>query len=104
MAITRNDRTLRKFRRERLIGRYLLNPAVKGLSKLGMRTALATELPPSLTTASWATSRLRSPNTTLAPSAMNRSAIAYPIPCAPPVITAVRPSSNTMAARPLLVN
>lgn len=36
--------TLQKFRRERLIGRYVLNPAVKGLSKLGVRTAMATEL------------------------------------------------------------
>jgi deazaflavin-dependent oxidoreductase (nitroreductase family) len=40
---TDNDKTLRKFRRERAVGR-LLNPAVKGLSKLGLRTALATEL------------------------------------------------------------
>jgi deazaflavin-dependent oxidoreductase (nitroreductase family) len=39
-----NDKTLRKFRRERAIGHYLLNPAVKGLSKLGLRTAMATEL------------------------------------------------------------
>jgi deazaflavin-dependent oxidoreductase (nitroreductase family) len=40
-----NDaKTLRKFRRERAVGRYLLNPAVKGLGLLGMRTAMATEL------------------------------------------------------------
>jgi deazaflavin-dependent oxidoreductase (nitroreductase family) len=39
-----NDKTLRKFRRERALGRYLLNPAVKGLSRLGVRTAIATEL------------------------------------------------------------
>jgi len=39
-----DDKTLRKFRRERAIGHYLFNPAVKGLSKLGLRTALATEL------------------------------------------------------------
>ena len=39
-----NDKTLRKFRRERALGHYLLNPAVKGLSKLGLRTAMATEL------------------------------------------------------------
>ncbi|WP_167103031.1 nitroreductase family deazaflavin-dependent oxidoreductase [Mycobacterium sp. DL592] len=44
MAIIGADKTLRKFRRERLIGRYLLNPAVKGLSRLGVRTTLATEL------------------------------------------------------------
>ena len=37
------DKTLRKFRRERAVGR-LLNPAVQGLSRLGLRTALATEL------------------------------------------------------------
>jgi deazaflavin-dependent oxidoreductase (nitroreductase family) len=44
MTNTYDDKTLRKFHRERAIGRYLLNPAVKGLSKLGLRTALATEL------------------------------------------------------------
>jgi deazaflavin-dependent oxidoreductase (nitroreductase family) len=40
---TDDDKTLRKFRRERAVGR-LLNPAVKGLSRIGLRTALATEL------------------------------------------------------------
>jgi deazaflavin-dependent oxidoreductase (nitroreductase family) len=40
---TGDYKTLRKFRRERAVGR-LLNPAVKGLSRLGLRTALATEL------------------------------------------------------------
>jgi deazaflavin-dependent oxidoreductase (nitroreductase family) len=44
MTNANDDKTLRKFRRERAIGHYLLNPAVKGLSKLGLRTALATEL------------------------------------------------------------
>jgi deazaflavin-dependent oxidoreductase (nitroreductase family) len=44
MTNTKGDKTLRKFRRERAIGHYLLNPAVKGLSKLGLRTAMATEL------------------------------------------------------------
>jgi deazaflavin-dependent oxidoreductase (nitroreductase family) len=44
MASTNEDKTLRKFRRERALGRYLLNPAVKGLSRLGVRTAMATEL------------------------------------------------------------
>lgn len=39
-----DQKTLRKFRRERAIGHYLLNPAVRGLSRLGVRTALATEL------------------------------------------------------------
>lgn len=38
------DHTLRKFRRERAFGRYLLNPIVKGMGKLGLRTALAAEL------------------------------------------------------------
>ncbi|MUL65016.1 nitroreductase [Mycobacterium sp. CBMA 234] len=38
------DETLRKFRRERAIGRYLVNPVVKALTGLGVRTAMATEL------------------------------------------------------------
>ncbi|MGU3292051.1 nitroreductase/quinone reductase family protein [Williamsia sp. M5A3_1d] len=43
---TKADRSaaLRKFRRERLIGRYVANPAVLALRKLGVRTDLATEL------------------------------------------------------------
>ncbi|WP_328354761.1 nitroreductase family deazaflavin-dependent oxidoreductase [Mycobacterium sp. NBC_00419] len=44
MAITDTDKTLRKFRRERLLGRYVFNPMVQGLSRLGVRTTLATEL------------------------------------------------------------
>jgi deazaflavin-dependent oxidoreductase (nitroreductase family) len=44
MASTNQNKTLRKFRRERALGRYLLNPAVKGLSRLGVRTTMATEL------------------------------------------------------------
>ncbi|ORW97156.1 nitroreductase [Mycobacterium sp. IEC1808] len=44
MTSTNEQKTLRKFRRERAIGRYLLNPAVKGLSAIGVRTAMATEL------------------------------------------------------------
>ena len=44
MTSTNQDKTLRKFRRERAIGRYLLNPAVRGLSRVGVRTAMATEL------------------------------------------------------------
>ena len=44
MTSTNEDTTLRKFRRERALGRYLLNPAVKGLSRLGVRTTMATEL------------------------------------------------------------
>ena len=43
MTNSDHDKTLRKFRRERAVGR-LLNPAVQGLSKLGLRTAMATEL------------------------------------------------------------
>jgi deazaflavin-dependent oxidoreductase (nitroreductase family) len=43
-AVTNSDdRTLRKFRRERAVGR-LLNPVVQGLSRIGLRSALATEL------------------------------------------------------------
>lgn len=37
-------RALRKFRRERLIGRYLANPTVALLGRLGIRTTFATEL------------------------------------------------------------
>jgi deazaflavin-dependent oxidoreductase (nitroreductase family) len=44
MTNTRDGKTLRKFHRERAIGRYLLNPTVKALSRLGLRTAMATEL------------------------------------------------------------
>ena len=43
----RENRTtpvVRKFRRERLIGRYLANPIVGMLSRLGIRTTYATEL------------------------------------------------------------
>ena len=35
---------VRKFRRERIIGRYLANPTVAFLSRLGVRTTFATEL------------------------------------------------------------
>ena len=42
--MTNTEKTLRKFRRERALGRYVLNPVVKGMSKVGLRTALATEL------------------------------------------------------------
>ena len=44
MTNTHDQKTLRKFRRERAIGRYLLNPAVKAFGRLGLRTAMATEL------------------------------------------------------------
>jgi deazaflavin-dependent oxidoreductase (nitroreductase family) len=44
MTNTDDDKTLRKFRRERAVGRYVFNPAVRGLSRLGLRIALATEL------------------------------------------------------------
>ena len=43
MTNTDDDKTLRKFRRERAVGR-LLNPAVKGLSRIGLRTSMAAEL------------------------------------------------------------
>lgn len=35
---------LRKFRRERIVGRYVANPAVAVLRRLGIRTTFATEL------------------------------------------------------------
>lgn len=38
------DRQVRKFRRERLVGRYVANPAVRGLAAVGVTTRLATEL------------------------------------------------------------
>jgi deazaflavin-dependent oxidoreductase (nitroreductase family) len=44
MTNTHDQKTLRKFRRERAIGRYLLNPTVKAMGRIGLRTAMATEL------------------------------------------------------------
>ncbi len=44
MTNTHDAKTLQKFRRERAFGRYVLNPTVRGLSRLGLRIALATEL------------------------------------------------------------
>ncbi|MGB9222539.1 nitroreductase/quinone reductase family protein [Mycobacterium sp.] len=44
MTSTHEEKTLRKFRRERAFGRYLFNPTVKAMSRLGVRTAMATEL------------------------------------------------------------
>jgi deazaflavin-dependent oxidoreductase (nitroreductase family) len=44
MTNTDDNKTLRKFRRERAVGRYVFNPAVRGLSRLGLRIALATEV------------------------------------------------------------
>ncbi|GAB4584132.1 hypothetical protein Ntsu_19640 [Nocardia sp. IFM 10818] len=38
------DRTARKFRRERALGRYVMNPTVRALDRVGIRTALATEI------------------------------------------------------------
>ncbi len=38
------QRAIRKFQRERLIGRYVANPIVSGLQRLGVRTSLATTL------------------------------------------------------------
>lgn len=38
------DVALRKFRRERLVGRYLANPAVALLGRVGVRTSFAAEL------------------------------------------------------------
>ena len=41
---TTTREAVRKFRRERLIGRYLANPTVALLGRLGIRTTFATEL------------------------------------------------------------
>lgn len=38
------DKTLQKFKRERALGRYVLNPSVAVLAKLGVRPAMASEL------------------------------------------------------------
>ncbi|WP_371859824.1 nitroreductase family deazaflavin-dependent oxidoreductase [Nocardia uniformis] len=38
------DRAARKFRRERALGRYIMNPTVRALDRIGVRTALATEI------------------------------------------------------------
>ena len=38
------EAALRKFKRERIIGRYLANPAVSLLTRLGVRTTFATQL------------------------------------------------------------
>jgi hypothetical protein len=38
------DPALKKFRRERLVGRYFANPTVALLGRLGVRTTFATEL------------------------------------------------------------
>ena len=43
MTNSDDNKTLRKFRRERAVGR-LLNPAVLVLNRIGLRTALATDL------------------------------------------------------------
>ncbi|OCB14399.1 nitroreductase [Mycolicibacterium porcinum] len=44
MTGTQSDKTLSKFRRERALGRYLLNPTISVLGRMGLRTALASEL------------------------------------------------------------
>jgi deazaflavin-dependent oxidoreductase (nitroreductase family) len=43
-AISTRDAAVRKFRRERIIGRYLANPTVALLGRLGIRTTFATDL------------------------------------------------------------
>ena len=43
-AISTRDAAVRKFRRERIIGRYLANPTVALLSRLGIRTTFATDM------------------------------------------------------------
>ncbi|SBS76283.1 conserved hypothetical protein [uncultured Mycobacterium sp.] len=42
--MTTPNQALRKFRRERIVGRYVANPAVALLRRLGVRTTFATEL------------------------------------------------------------
>ncbi|WP_319437320.1 nitroreductase/quinone reductase family protein [Mycobacterium sp. RTGN5] len=42
--MTTTNQALRKFRRERLVGRYVVNPTVALLGRLGVRTTFATEL------------------------------------------------------------
>ncbi len=44
MTTGATHKALRKFRFERAVGRYVANPAVRTLNRLGIRTALATEL------------------------------------------------------------
>ncbi len=44
MTNTNDVKTLRKFRRERALGRYVLNPVVNAMGRLGLRTTLAAEL------------------------------------------------------------
>ena len=46
----------------------------------------------------WPLSALKSPTTTLAPSAMKRSTVARPMPLAPPVMTATRSESTSAIA------
>jgi deazaflavin-dependent oxidoreductase (nitroreductase family) len=43
-AISTRAAAVRKFRRERIIGRYLANPTVALLGRLGIRTTFATDL------------------------------------------------------------
>lgn len=42
--MSQGNQALRKFRRERIAGRYVANPAVSLLARLGVRTTFATEL------------------------------------------------------------
>ena len=62
------------------------------------RATAATSGPPSLAAATCVASRSRSPSTTRAPCLTNTSAMAKPMPCAPPVMTAVRPSRIATSA------
>ncbi|NMN98181.1 nitroreductase/quinone reductase family protein [Antrihabitans stalactiti] len=40
----KSDKTLRKFKVERAIGRYVANPTVRALDRIGIKTSLATDL------------------------------------------------------------
>lgn len=44
MSHGNKDRSLRKFKFERAIGRYVANPTVRVLGRLGIETSLATEI------------------------------------------------------------
>src|SRR5882757_6524497 len=67
------------------------------------RTPRATSVPPSCLAAASAAASSTSPSTTRAPSATKSSAMAKPIPCAAPVITAVRPANSGPGMRNSLV-
>ena len=66
-------------------------------------TCTSKTAPPISATAASASARSRSQIVTCAPLATNRSTMARPMPCAPPVTTALRPSRSIrfIFSRPL---